>query len=195
VGAGGAEFDVRKRRDARGVGAETEAIVHPLPTAAMPDFRQFQVSGLSPEPFAHLFSLSADELERLGARRVVADDAVGFPCRVSLEDVAAGEELVLLPYEHQPAPTSPYRASGPIFVSRHARASALAPGELPPCVAGRLMSVRAYDAQHLIVSADVCEGAALAPVIERMFADAQVAYIHLHNAKRGCYSCRVDRLA
>jgi hypothetical protein len=161
----------------------------------MSDFRQFQVSGLSPEPFAHLFSLNAEELARLGARRVVADDAFGFPCRVSLEDVAAGEELVLVAYEHQPAPGSPYRASGPIFVSRHAHASALAPGELPACVARRLMSVRAYDAQHLMVGADVCEGEALAPVIERLFADPQVAYIHLHNAKRGCYACRVDRRA
>ena len=48
---------------------------------------------------------------------------------------------------------------------------------------------------HLMVSADVCEGAALLPVIERMLADPSVAYIHLHNAKRGCYSCRVDRVA
>ena len=97
--------------------------------------------------------------------------------------------------EHQPAPASPYRASGPIFVSRHAKPSELPPGELPACVAGRLMSVRAYDAQHLMVEADVCEGETLAPVIERMFADPQVAYLHLHNARRGCYSCRVDRVA
>jgi len=161
----------------------------------MSTYRQFQVSGLPHEPFASLFEMSAQELESIGARRVIADEPVGFPCRVSLADVPAGEELVLFAYEHQPAPDSPYRASGPIFVSRHGRPSELAPGELPPCVSGRLMSVRAYDAGHLIVNADVCEGEALPPVIERMLADPQVAYIHLHNAKRGCYSCRVDRLA
>ena len=159
----------------------------------MSAFRQFQISGLPAEPFAPLFALSAEELERIGARRVVADSSHGYPCRVSLADVAAGEELLLVAYEHQPAAASPYRASGAIFVSRHAKPSELAPGELPACVAGRLMSARAYDAQHLMVSADVCEGEALQPMIERMLADPQVAYIHLHNAKRGCYSCRVDR--
>jgi hypothetical protein len=158
-------------------------------------FHRFQFTGLRAQPFAPLFAMSPDELEAIGARRVVADADVGYPCRVSLRDVPAGEELVLLPYEHQPAPTSPYRASGPIFVSRHAKESDLAPGELPPCVKGRLMSVRAYDDQHMIVDADVCEGEALPPVIERLFADAQVAYLHLHNARRGCYACRVDRLA
>jgi hypothetical protein len=161
----------------------------------MSDFRQFQVHGLPAEPFASLFTLTDEALARIGALRVVADAPTGYPCRVSLADVAAGEELVLVAYEHQPAPASPYRASGPIFVSRHAAPSDLAPGELPPCVAGRLMSVRAYDAQHLIVDADVCVGEALAPVIERMFADPQVTYLHLHNAKRGCYACRVDRVA
>ena len=161
----------------------------------MSDFRQFQVSGLPGAPFAPLFAMSSEELERIGARRVVADASFGFPCRVSLADVPAGEELVLLAYEHQPAKGSPYRASGPIFVSRNATPSDLPPGELPTSVARRLMSVRAYDAQHLIVDAEVCEGEALPPIIERMFADPQVAYLHLHNARRGCYACRVDRLA
>lgn len=31
------------------------------------------------------------------------------------------------------------------------------------------------------------------PVIERMFANPDVGYIHVHNAKRGCYSGRIDR--
>jgi len=161
----------------------------------MTSFHSFLVSGLPPEPFAPLFELAPAELERRGIRRVVADSSHGFPCRVSLTDVEMGTELLLLAYEHQPARTSPYRASGPIFVGRDARPPVLAPGELPPCVAGRLMSVRAYDAAHMIVDAEVCEGEALPGLLERMFRDPQVAYLHLHNARRGCYSCRVDRMA
>ena len=30
-------------------------------------------------------------------------------------------------------------------------------------------------------------------VIERLFEDTGVAYIHLHNANRGCFSCAVQR--
>jgi hypothetical protein len=36
-------------------------------------------------------------------------------------------------------------------------------------------------------------GDALEPVIERMFEAPEVAYIHAHNAGRGCYAARIDR--
>ena len=38
------------------------------------------------------------------------------------------------------------------------------------------------------------EDAPLEPVIDRMFARDDVAFLHAHNAKRGCYSCRIDRV-
>jgi hypothetical protein len=67
--------------------------------------------------------------------------------------------------------------------------------EVPSYVATRLISVRAYDARHMMIDAAVCEGAVVAAEITRMFADPAVAYIHLHNAKRGCFSCEVVRAA
>ena len=152
----------------------------------------FRLVGLAPDTFQSLFTLDAGALAPLGARRVVADSPTGYPCRVSLEDAQVGETLLLLPFEHL-AETSPYRASGPIFVREGARRAVLAPGLLTPYVTRRLMSVRAYDAQHMMVTAEVCEGEAVREPIERMLADDAVAYIHLHNAKRGCFSCRVER--
>ena len=153
----------------------------------------FQLVGLDAAAFAPLFDLSDAELAARGAVRRFADASPGYPCRVSLRDAALGEELLLLPFEHQPA-LSPYRASGPVFVRRGASAAALPPGELPPYVTSRLMSVRGYDAGHAIVDAAVCEGTALEAEIGRQLADPAVAYLHLHNAKRGCFSCRVDRV-
>ena len=126
--------------------------------------------------------------------RVVATEKPGFPCRVSLADAEIGEELVLLPFEHQPA-NSPYRASGPIFVRQGAMQARIAPGVIPELVRRRLMSVRAYDAAHLMIDAIVCEGDEAASVIRTMFDDEAIAYIHLHNAKRGCFSCAVHRQA
>jgi len=58
----------------------------------------------------------------------------------------------------------------------------------------RLLSVRAYDADGIMVDADVQEGAELEAVIRRMFARDDVAFLHAHNARRGCYSCRIDRV-
>ena len=152
----------------------------------------FQLLGLFPNQFSHLFSLSAEQLAPLGIVRVTADSKPGFPCRISLQDAEPGEELLLLPFEHQPA-ISPYRASGPIYVRVGAQPANLRPDEVPPYVSLRLMSVRAYDARHMMVSAEVCPGEQVAAQIQREFSNPRIAYIHLHNAKRGCFSCRVDR--
>lgn len=152
----------------------------------------FRLSALSYEPFAPLFELSNSELEKIGAKRVIADECPGFPCRVSLRDAEVGEELLLLPYQHQRA-ESPYRASGPIFVRRNANQATPEPGELPDYVTRRLISVRAYDSRDMMIGADVCDGSAVAAEITRQFADRRVAYIHLHNARPGCFSCRVNR--
>lgn len=152
----------------------------------------FQLIGLDPAPFAALFALCDAELTRLQARRASATNYPGFPCRVSLEDAQVGDELLLLPYAHQPA-DSPYRASGPIFVRRGVAQRRLAVAEVSDYVTRRVISVRAYDHEHMIRAADVAEGDAIKARIEHMFADPVVAYIHLHNAKHGCFFCRVER--
>lgn len=154
---------------------------------------RFQLTGISYPQFAPLFELSDEQLSARGAMRYVATANFGFPCRVSLQDAAVGEELLLLPYEHQPA-ASPYRASGPIFVRRNAIEARLPAGAVPPYVTQRLMSLRAYDAKHLMIDATVCDGAAVAGELERLFANDDVAYVHLHNAKRGCFSCTAHRV-
>jgi len=152
----------------------------------------FRLVGLAPDSFASLFALAPDELAARGARRVTATAKFGFPCRVSLADAEPGDELLLLPFEHQPQ-NSPYRASGPIYVKAGARRRLLDPGEIPDSVRLRQISLRAYDRDHMIVAAEVCAGDAVGDEIGRQFADPRVSYIHLHHAKRGCFSCLVER--
>jgi hypothetical protein len=109
----------------------------------------FRISGLRVEPFIPFFARNDAELLALGARHVVArpeDAPLMQPCRVGLRDSTAGGASILLHFPHHVAPTSPYRAGGPIFVR---------------------------------------EG-----VIRR----DDVAFLHAHNARRGCYSCRIDRI-
>jgi hypothetical protein len=154
----------------------------------------FRISGLPLELFKPLFALDDTGLARHGARRCVADSKPGYPCRVSLMDAEPGERLILLPYAHHEV-ESPYRSSGPIYVRERACESPLGVDEVPEVVRGRLMSLRAYNAAGFMVGADVSAGQEIADAIGRFFADEQVAYLHLHNARAGCYSCRVDRVA
>jgi len=152
----------------------------------------FRLLGLDPEPFEPLFRLRDDELKARHIRRHVATSTPGFPCRVSLEDAAIGDELLLLPYAHLDV-ASPYRASGPIFIRRGARRRLLDADEIPPCISDRLISVRAYDGDGLMQAANVRAGRDVAAEIRTLFDDPSIEFIHLHNAKPGCFSCRVER--
>ena len=64
---------------------------------------------------------------------------------------------------------------------------------MPDSLRIRLLSLRAYDDHGMMLNADVVEGKAIETVIERLFADPAVRYIHVHNARRGCYAARVER--
>jgi len=153
----------------------------------------FQISALPAEQFRDLFALNEDALARLGAKRCVADTVPGYPCRVSLRDAEVGEELILLPIVYHNV-NSPYRASGPVFVCAGAEQARPGVSEVPNSVRQRLLSVRAYDALGFLVDAEVIDGQQLETLVEKFFADNQMAYLHLHNARPGCYSCRVDRV-
>ena len=153
----------------------------------------FQLVGLAAEQFEPLFELSDDRLAEAGAMRVLASEHPGYPCRISLLDAVVGEELLLLTYAHHRV-ASPYQASGPIYVRRGATQRILRPGEVPDYVRLRLISARAYDSAHMMVDAVVCEGVSVGAHIKQFFLDERVEYVHLHNAKRGCFSCLAARV-
>lgn len=152
----------------------------------------YLVKGLPLDTFQPLFGLSDEALRERGVVRCVADAKPGFPCRITLQDAEPGETLLLLNWRHQDADT-PYRSDGPIFVRESALSTFEARNEIPEQQRTRLLSVRAYDQAGWMHAADVVEGAELEPLIEKFFADPNIGYLHAHNARRGCYACRIDR--
>lgn len=155
--------------------------------------RSFQVVALPFEPFEPLFGESDAALRSRGVRRMVVDEKPGFPCRVSLADAEVGETVLLLPFTHHDV-SSPYRASGPIFVRHGAPKAAPGPGEVPVMLRHRLLSVRAYDADGMMKGAEVVRGTELEAAMMRLFAGHGTEYLHIHNASPGCYNCRVVRV-
>jgi hypothetical protein len=134
----------------------------------------FQIRALPRALFADLFALDDAALAARHIVRVTADRAPGFPCRVSLQDAAPGESLLLLNFCHLDVAT-PYRSSHAIYVREGAGAAHPAPGEVPEVLRRRLLSVRAFDAAGMMRDAEVVEGAALEAVIARMFAGSDSA--------------------
>jgi hypothetical protein len=163
-----------------------------LPTQDSEHIMAYRITGLSPALFQDLWSMDDDALAALHARRVVADSDRGFPCRISLQDAHAGESLLLLTYHHHDV-EGPYRASGPIFVRQQATAAASFHDGIPPFFLHRLLSVRAYDQDGWMHVAEVVEGTGLEAIITGFFQRDEIAYLHIHNARPGCYACRVDR--
>ena len=151
----------------------------------------FRVLGLSPDQFRPLFAMADAQLHQLGARRVIADDP-SMPCRVSMEHAELGEELLLLNFEHQPANT-PYRATHAIYVRKVADRAFEAVDTVPEVLASRLLAIRAFDGQHMMIDAEVCEGTQAAEMFERFLANPRTSYLQVHNARRGCYAARVER--
>lgn len=152
----------------------------------------FRVIGLDPAPFSHLFGLSDEELAAQGVKRYVVDSKPGFPDRVEVRDLDIGETALLLNYTHQPA-DNPYRASHAIFVKEGAEQAYEGTGSLPEVMLVRPLSLRAFDADHMMVDADAVDGSVAQAVVERFLANEEVSYIHVHTAKRGCYLARIER--
>lgn len=151
----------------------------------------FRITGLPAQQFSEWFTLSDEELRQRHALRVAVHRKPGFPCRISLTDAEAGDEVLLINYAHL-AVDSPYRATHAIYI-RAGETTYDAIDEVPPMLRSRLLSVRAFDAQHMLAAADVVDGSALGAAIEHMFIDARTQYLHVHFAKPGCYAARIER--
>jgi len=153
---------------------------------------RYRYKGLPLASFAPLFAMSDADLAEKGFRRMVADEKPGFPCRVTLEDAEPGERVLLVTYPHQDA-HSPYKSSGAIFVRENAREAYDRVDEVPPVLSERLLSLRAYDEAGMMLDAEIVEGRQIEPLLKRFFAADKTAYVHVHNARRGCFACSVER--
>ena len=151
----------------------------------------FRITGLPAQPFDELFALTDEALAARRAMRVVVDSEHGYPCRISLTDAEPGQTVVLLNYEHQTA-DSPFRSSHAIYI-REGEQQYDEIDLVLDQLRRRLLSVRGFDQRGMLRDADVVQGTALEPLIERLFNDESIAYLHVHIARPGCYAARVDR--
>lgn len=156
----------------------------------------FVIEGIDPKPFAGLFDADDADLAAAGAIRRRADAAPGYPCRVTLEDAALGDTLLLVHYESHPAPT-PYRSAYAIYVNEKATTPARYVDEIPPVMRRRPIALRIFDQDSMLIGADLVlggtDGADVRDAILRAFDRPTAAYIHAHNAAHGCFAAAIRR--
>ena len=151
----------------------------------------YAIRGLAPESFAHLRHASEDALANHDSRRMTADAVPGFPCRITLDDAALGETLILT--NHVSHGCGPYHASHAIFVSESALEAAHYIDAVPPALDRRVLSIRAFDAAGMMIDAALAPPGKADASIRRLLADPAVDHLDAHNAVRGCFAARVDR--
>lgn len=152
----------------------------------------YAVRGLDPSPYEPLFGLSTDELAEKGVVRMAVSSKPSFPCRVSLTDCDVGESVLLLNHvSHDVA--NPYRASHAIFVREGAREAACYRDEVPPVFGPRVLSLRGFDADGMMVDAVLSPAGEADAGIRSLFANPAIETIHAHNAIRGCFAAKIER--
>lgn len=151
----------------------------------------YSIQGLSPETFAPLFALDDAALAAINARRVTATADRGFPCRISLDDAKAGEELILLHHVSHDVDT-PFRSAFAIYI-RPGVESATYRDELPPVFEGRPLALRAFDDKGMLRTARLAGPGEADGAIRDLFADTGISYIDAHNAAHGCFAARIER--
>lgn len=151
----------------------------------------YLIEGLGPDRFAPLFALDDADLAAINARRVTATADRGFPCRISLEDAKAGEELILLHHVSHDVAT-PYRSAYAIYVRPGVSAGCYR-DETPPAFEGRTLALRAFDTDGMLRTARLAGPGEADGAIRDLFADAGISYIDAHNAAYGCFAARIER--
>jgi len=150
----------------------------------------YRIAGLDPAPYKPLFLLPDDELAARGIVRMIVTEKPSFPCRVSLIDRDIGERVLLLNHvSHEVA--NPYRASHAIFVADADPAEFI--DEVPPVFAGRVLSLRGFDADGMMADALLAQPGEADSAIRKLFDNLAVETIHAHNATRGCFSAKIER--
>ena len=153
----------------------------------------YRITGLEPSQFAHLVGLTDEQLALHGAARMTANGQPTFPCRIQLDDAKAGETLLLVNHVSHEG-NNPYRASHAIFVSESANEPAVYEDEIPPALARRILSLRAFDARGMMTDAALAQPGEADAAIRRLLDNEAVDHIDAHNATRGCFAARIDRV-
>ena len=152
----------------------------------------YRITGLDPSPFQPLYGAGDEELAKRGAVRMAVTLRPSFPCRVSLDDAAAGDSVLLLNHvSHDVA--NPYRSSHAIFVTEGADEAAEFVAEVPPALTRRVLSLRAFDADGMMRDALLARPGEGDAAIRKLFEASDTDYIHAHNAVRGCFAAKVER--
>jgi len=152
----------------------------------------FIISGLNGNNFQHLYGLSDGELKVYGAVRFNVDKHPSYPDRITLTDIPVGEHAILLNHTYLDS-RSPYRGMHAIFIWEGKIEPKVLKDEIPEVMHNRIISLRAFDENDMMIEGVISSSEDIKKKILEFFKIPEVKFILAHNAKQGCFSCRITR--
>ncbi|MBA2564605.1 MAG: DUF1203 domain-containing protein [Gemmatimonadetes bacterium] len=124
---------------------------------------------------------------------VHAEVATGYgPCRLCLDKFTAGADRRLLftydpfdGYESLPLP-------GPVFVHEAGCERWDEHAGFPEQLRGLLLTLNAYARGRRLIAQEYVADGAVAPVLQRLLAHPELAFIHVRNTEAGCFMFTVE---
>lgn len=150
------------------------------------EMKNFIIKSLQHSKFEYLKDLTELELSVNNIVKQTVNKKPSFPCRVTLQDAEIGEEVFLLNYQFHNK-NSPYSANGPIYIRPNKVSKICKKNEIPEMFLTRLISLRGYNSLSMLINAEVFEGTLLKEKIQKFLEKENIEYLHIHNAKTGCF--------
>jgi hypothetical protein len=152
---------------------------------------------VAPIPAVFLKRVRTEGRDDLGqqVKRVRAQG--GEPCRDVLRRAVEGEELILASFSPFEKP-GPYKEYGPIFVlANESREPVSRDGVQTGSERDYLraqFAIRAYSRDEEIIDAALVTATEAQRVVEKFFARAKTAFLHVRFPTYGCFACRLDNV-
>lgn len=140
-----------------------------------------------------LWNGDADAYGRLPETMI--SDGSGNPCRHCLQNIDAGEPLLVFAYRPFPD-LQPYAETGPIFLHKTPCRRYVAEEIVPPVIASsKDFIVRGYGENDRIVygTGAVTLTSDIPAYAAKLLDRPDIAYVHVRSARNNCYQCRIDR--
>ena len=123
-----------------------------------------------------------------------ASDGGGNPCRHCLQDIPAGQEMLIL--AHRPfGELNPYAEVGPIFICADCQRHDDGPA-LPPVIATRPWHLLKGDLRCDRIAygtGAIVETPEIPAYIDRVLAHPDISYIDVRSATNNCFTVRIER--
>ena len=128
------------------------------------------------------------------AERVLSDGG-GNPCRHCLKDIPKGAEMLVLAYQPFDA-NHAYAETGPIFLCANDCDRGDSPDVPEVLQTSPDYLIKGYSADERIVygTGTIAPAQEIAERLDAIFADPNVAFIHVRSARNNCFQARVDRV-